>query len=399
MRSCQLFNGEESVEKPNYLSTQNKNNALGIFKQWRRWAAFHSSDSLNTMLPSCRVNYHIGIKNNLFTDICPKTSKNFEDLCTGVQGLSQSGFPLCYKGSLFHRVVPGGWVQGGDISPERKGNGGESIYGPTFEDESFAISHSKRGMLGMANKGPHRNGSQFYITLQPTMWMDRTYVAFGQMVEGVDVLKRLEEVPTCNDRPKYECKVTDCGTRLLTKKQTNSEQYKPAAVMYAKLLFAAAVAALMCAPATSDSASFGCRSVLLLPANETCSNATCSAENSSILTPTVSASPTASQPLTTPNTPAVTTASNSSSPQPTTENGTTIGPTPGGNSSTPTLTTTTVATNTSITAVSPTPAPQKNSTFDAASFIGGIVLVLGLQAVIFFLYKFCKSKERNYHTL
>ncbi|XP_035473741.1 sialomucin core protein 24 isoform X3 [Scophthalmus maximus] len=152
--------------------------------------------------------------------------------------------------------------------------------------------------------------------------------------------------------------------------------------MYAKLLFAAAVAALMCAPATSDSdgcsalvscdsclqngeclwvnctaSSFGCRSVLLLPANETCSNATCS------------------------------------------ENGTTIGPTPGGNSSTPTLTTTTVATNTSITAVSPTPAPQKNSTFDAASFIGGIVLVLGLQAVIFFLYKFCKSKERNYHTL
>uniref|UniRef100_A0A8D3B281 Peptidyl-prolyl cis-trans isomerase n=3 Tax=Scophthalmus maximus TaxID=52904 RepID=A0A8D3B281_SCOMX len=151
----------------------------------------------------------------LFTDICPKTSKNFEDLCTGVQGLSQSGFPLCYKGSLFHRVVPGGWVQGGDISPERKGNGGESIYGPTFEDESFAISHSKRGMLGMANKGPHRNGSQFYITLQPTMWMDRTYVAFGQMVEGVDVLKRLEEVPTCNDRPKYECKVTDCGVLKL----------------------------------------------------------------------------------------------------------------------------------------------------------------------------------------
>lgn len=101
-----------------------------------------------------------------------------------------------------------------DISPERKGNGGESIYGPTFEgkkdinsprhlqyyhqntlcilvftctvcnmclllDESFAVSHNKRGTLGMANKGPHSNGSQFYITLQPTPWMDRTYVAFG----------------------------------------------------------------------------------------------------------------------------------------------------------------------------------------------------------------------------
>ncbi|KAM9840249.1 putative inactive peptidyl-prolyl cis-trans isomerase-like 6 [Aulostomus maculatus] len=147
----------------------------------------------------------------LFSDVCPKTSKNFQALCTGERGLTQSGHPLCYKGSVFHRVVPNGWVQGGDISPERRGNGGESIYGLTFEDETFAISHTKRGILGMANKGPHSNGSQFYITLQPTFWMDRTYVAFGQVVEGVDVLKRLEEAETCHQRPKYDCKVVDCG--------------------------------------------------------------------------------------------------------------------------------------------------------------------------------------------
>lgn len=116
-------------------------------------------------------------------------------------------------------------------------------------DESFAVSHSKRGILAMANKGPHSNGSQFYITLQPTLWMDRSYVAFGcvsqiwieihlfnfpilfnlrsskhicpsmsfffthcsQVVEGVDVLRRIEEAPTCNERPKYDCKVVDCG--------------------------------------------------------------------------------------------------------------------------------------------------------------------------------------------
>ncbi|KAG7508136.1 hypothetical protein JOB18_003866 [Solea senegalensis] len=77
------------------------------------------------------------------------------------------------------------------------------------------------------------------------------------------------------------------------------------------------------------------------------------------------------------------------------ENGTTTIPIPTGNSSTPNTTSTTTITP----PVSPTPASQKNSTFDAASFIGGIVLVLGLQAVIFFLYKFCKSKDRNYHTL
>ncbi|XP_069014263.1 probable inactive peptidyl-prolyl cis-trans isomerase-like 6 [Embiotoca jacksoni] len=147
----------------------------------------------------------------LFSDVYPKTSRNFEALCTGERGESESGLLLCYEGSLFHRIVPNGWVQGGDISPGSEGNGGESIYGPTFEDESFAVSHSKRGTLGMANKGPHSNGSQFYITLEPTPWMDRTYVAFGQMVEGVDILRRLEEAPTYMERPKYECKVTACG--------------------------------------------------------------------------------------------------------------------------------------------------------------------------------------------
>ncbi|XP_074540685.1 putative inactive peptidyl-prolyl cis-trans isomerase-like 6 [Halichoeres trimaculatus] len=147
----------------------------------------------------------------LFSDICPKTSKNFEALCTGEFGQSSSGFPLCYKGSVFHRVVPNGWIQGGDISPDRKGDGGESIYGPTFEDESFAVPHSRRGILGMANKGSHTNGSQFYITLRPSPWMDRTFVAFGRVVEGVDTLRRLETALTCNERPKYDCKVTDCG--------------------------------------------------------------------------------------------------------------------------------------------------------------------------------------------
>ncbi|XP_008310904.1 putative inactive peptidyl-prolyl cis-trans isomerase-like 6 [Cynoglossus semilaevis] len=159
----------------------------------------------------------------LYTDICPKTSKNFEALCTGEQGVSESGLPLCYKGSLIHRVVPCGWVQGGDISPGSRGNGGESIYGPVFEDESFAVSHSKQGMLGMANKGPHTNASQFYITLQPTAWMDLTYVAFGQVIEGVDVLRRLEEIPTSNERPKFDCKVSDCGIFKL-EKLTPAEQ-------------------------------------------------------------------------------------------------------------------------------------------------------------------------------
>ncbi|XP_060710557.1 probable inactive peptidyl-prolyl cis-trans isomerase-like 6 [Hemiscyllium ocellatum] len=146
----------------------------------------------------------------LFTDVCPKTCRNFEALCTGEVGFSPTNIRLSYQGSLFHRLVKSTWIQGGDISNGR-GDGGISIYGETFEDETFAISHCKRGILGMANKGRHTSGSQFYITLQPTLWMNTKFVAFGQLVAGTDVLDELESVSTYNERPTVECKITDCG--------------------------------------------------------------------------------------------------------------------------------------------------------------------------------------------
>ncbi|XP_064216861.1 probable inactive peptidyl-prolyl cis-trans isomerase-like 6 isoform X2 [Aotus nancymaae] len=114
----------------------------------------------------------------LYCDVCPKTCKNFQVLCTGKAGFSQNGIRLHYKDSIFHRIVPNGWIQGGDIV-SGKGDNGESIYGPTFEDENFSVPHNKRGVLGMANKGRHSNGSQFYITLQATPYLDRKFVAFG----------------------------------------------------------------------------------------------------------------------------------------------------------------------------------------------------------------------------
>ncbi|CAD7678217.1 unnamed protein product [Nyctereutes procyonoides] len=146
----------------------------------------------------------------LYSDACPKTCRNFQVLCTGKAGYSQSGIKLHYIGSVIHRVVPNGWIQGGDIA-YGKGDDGESIYGPTFEDENFSIPHNKRGVLGMANKGCHSNGSQFYITLQPTPYLDKKYVAFGQLIEGTEVLQRLELVPTENERPKLRCIITDSG--------------------------------------------------------------------------------------------------------------------------------------------------------------------------------------------
>ncbi|KAG8582446.1 hypothetical protein GDO81_008053 [Engystomops pustulosus] len=146
----------------------------------------------------------------LFADVCPKTCKNFQFLCSGEVGDSQSGLKLHYKGSPFHRIVKNGWIQGGDIA-SGKGNGGESIFGDTFEDESYAVPHNKRGILGMANKGRHSNGSQFYITLQATPYLDTKHVAFGQLIEGSEVLQKMEDIPTYNERPKVECRIMDCG--------------------------------------------------------------------------------------------------------------------------------------------------------------------------------------------
>nr|XP_033813660.1 probable inactive peptidyl-prolyl cis-trans isomerase-like 6 [Geotrypetes seraphini] len=146
----------------------------------------------------------------LFSDLCPKTCENFRCLCTGEASRSESGLELTYKGSIFHRIVKKGWIQGGDIK-SGSGSNGESIYGNTFRDENFAVPHHKRGILAMANKGHHTNGSQFYITLQPAPYLDRKYVAFGELIEGTEVLQELENVPTNNERPKIRCVITDCG--------------------------------------------------------------------------------------------------------------------------------------------------------------------------------------------
>ncbi|XP_060046642.1 probable inactive peptidyl-prolyl cis-trans isomerase-like 6 isoform X2 [Erinaceus europaeus] len=146
----------------------------------------------------------------LYCDACPKTCTNFQVLCTGKAGLSHSGIRLHYKGSIFHRLVQNGWIQGGDIVAGR-GDDGESIYGRTFEDENFSVPHNKRGIIGMANKGPHSNGSQFYITFQSTPYLDRKHVAFGQLIEGTETLQKLESVPTENERPVQQCVITNCG--------------------------------------------------------------------------------------------------------------------------------------------------------------------------------------------
>jgi len=138
---------------------------------------------------------------------------------------STSGQRLHYKNTIIHRVVPNGWVQGGDIRDGR-GNGGESIYGETFEDETFILPHNRRGILGMANKGyRHSNGSQFYITLSDTCnWMSNRFVAFGYVIEGFETLAEIERVETLNQRPIKTVRIVNCGIIKENEDEADDEQ-------------------------------------------------------------------------------------------------------------------------------------------------------------------------------
>jgi cyclophilin family peptidyl-prolyl cis-trans isomerase len=139
----------------------------------------------------------------LFKNTVPKTAENFRALCTGEKGFG-------YKGCHFHRIVPDFMIQGGDITREN-GTGGKSIYGEHFPDENFLISHDQPGIVTMGNVGPNKNGSQFIITTVKTDWLNGGNVAFGLVVDGMDVVKKMEGMGSASGELHSKVSIVNCG--------------------------------------------------------------------------------------------------------------------------------------------------------------------------------------------
>jgi len=200
-----------------------------------RSLSFAMSDPINAPEPNPKnafVFFDIGIAGGkqtgriifeLFSEVTPKCADNFRALCTGEKGRGGAGKPLHFKGSIFHRIIPGFMCQGGDFT-RGDGTGGESIYGHKFRDENFKLKHVCPGLLSMANAGPNTNGSQFFITTAETPWLDGKHTVFGRVLQGMEVVQKMESLGTQSGKPRSKVKIVDCGQLQLDNDQNKQEQ-------------------------------------------------------------------------------------------------------------------------------------------------------------------------------
>ena len=133
----------------------------------------------------------------LMPEVAPKACENFI-------GLVEKGY---YNGIIFHRVIKGFMIQGGD--PTGTGRGGKSLWGKSFGDEvSRAVTFNDKGILAMANAGPNTNGSQFFITCAKTPWLNNNHTIFGKVIAGYDAVEKIENTETGpGDKPVAEQKI------------------------------------------------------------------------------------------------------------------------------------------------------------------------------------------------
>ncbi|CAF0809790.1 unnamed protein product [Rotaria sordida] len=159
----------------------------------------------------------------LFDNECPKTCENFRALCTMEKGYG-------YKSSILHRVIRGYFCQGGDFT-SYNGTGGKSIFGKKFEDENFNRKFTIPGLLAMANQGSNTNTSQFFVTILPCPWLNGKNVVFGQVVEGMDVIKQIETYGSETGVPTRRILIQECAYS-----QNCSDYYTCQLELYDRLL-------------------------------------------------------------------------------------------------------------------------------------------------------------------
>jgi len=159
--------------------------------------------------PQVYLDINIGKKSagriviELRADIVPMTAANFLQLCTHEKGYG-------FRGSKFHRIIPGFMCQGGDFT-NHNGTGGKSIFGKKFQDENFVLKHTKPGIMSMANSGPNTNGSQFFICTEKTEWLDSKHVVFGEVIQGMDVVRNMETFGSASGSTSKSVEILDCG--------------------------------------------------------------------------------------------------------------------------------------------------------------------------------------------
>ncbi|KAI1309458.1 Peptidyl-prolyl cis-trans isomerase H [Halotydeus destructor] len=149
------------------------------------------------------------LKMELFADVVPKTAENFRQFCTGEY--RKDGVPIGYKNCTFHRIIKDFMIQGGDFV-NADGTGIMSIFGGKFADENFTLKHDAPGLLSMANSGKDSNGCQFFMTCAKCDFLDGKHVVFGRVIDGLLVMRKIENVPTGpNNKPKLPVVITQCG--------------------------------------------------------------------------------------------------------------------------------------------------------------------------------------------